>query len=243
MKRLVGWMTFSLRRSSTTRLPWTRGAAEHLLLRPLGVLVVELDALGDVRRAQDLADGLGRARVDQLHHQLVVGDAEVAEAPQARAGVHEEVQEHPALGVEDLLERELRGVGLVDRVHHLLGDVREHGRSAVVLVDHAGSRLGARPDHVVVVPARDADHLRGVVVEREVHARVVGEVRGDVGRAQLDLPVLHVLGMNELDVPEDVHLPEEGGTDQPVEIAARHQPVTLCMKLGHEPCIGISARK
>jgi hypothetical protein len=96
---------------------------------------------------------------------------------------------------------------------------------------------------VVVVPARDADHLGGVMVERQVHVRGVGQVRGDVGRAQLDLPVLYILRVHELDVAEDVHLPEEGGTDQPVEIAARHQAVTLCMKLGHGPCIGISRRK
>ena len=207
------------------------------------MLEVELDALGDVRRAQDLVDGHRRAGVDQLHHQLVVGDPEVAEAPEARARVHQEVQQHPALGVEDLLERELGGVGLVDRVHHLLGDVREDGRAAVVLVDHARGRLGVGPDHVVVMTAGDADRLRGVVVERQVHARVVGQVGRDVGRAQLDLPVLHVLGMHELDVAEDVHLPEEGGTDQPVEIAARHQAVTLWMKLGHGPCIGISRGK
>ena len=42
-----------------------RRAAQDLLLGQLGVLLVELDALGDVGQREDLLDGLGRARVDQ----------------------------------------------------------------------------------------------------------------------------------------------------------------------------------
>ena len=127
----------------------------------------------------------------------------------------------------------------------ILATLHSHGVRCVLMGGFAAVLYGSPfvTTDIDVVPASDAHHLGGMVVERQVHARVVGEVRGDVGRAQLDLPVLHVLGMHELDVPEDVHLPEEGGTDQPVEIAARHQAVTLCMKLGHEPCIGISRRK
>src|SRR4051812_27210952 len=73
-----------------------RGAALDLRDGQLGVLVVELDALLDVRGLQDLLDGQLGARVDELHHQLVVGDPELAEAPEARARVHEEAEQRPA---------------------------------------------------------------------------------------------------------------------------------------------------
>jgi len=101
------------------------------------MLVVEVHALGNVRGGQDLLDGHGRAGVDQLHHQLVVGDAELAEAAEAGARVHQEVEQHPALRVEHLVERELRSVALVHRVHQLL-DVREALLPAEMLEHHSG---------------------------------------------------------------------------------------------------------
>ena len=216
-------------------------AALDLLDGEVGVLEVQVDALGDVRRGEDVLDARRRAGVDQLHHQLVVRDPEVAEAAEAGARVHQEVEQHPAGRMQDLAERELGGVALVDRVHQLL-DAREAAGAAEVLVHHAGGRIGARDDHVVGRVALDADRLRVVVVEREVHARVVREVGGDVTGADLDLAVLDVLGMNELDVVEDAEVLEERGAHQPVEVAARHESEALCLKLRHEECIGRCGR-
>ena len=61
-----------------------RRAAQDLLLCRHGVLAVQRDALGDVRVLEDLLDAALEAEVDQLHHQLVVGDAELPEAAQTR---------------------------------------------------------------------------------------------------------------------------------------------------------------
>src|SRR4051812_42600425 len=77
-----------------------------------------------------------------------------------------------------------------------------------------------------------------MVVERDVHVRVVGEVGGDITGAELDLAVLDVLGVDELDVVEHVEMLEEGGTHQPVEVTARHESEALCLKLRHGYCIG-----
>ena len=67
-----------------------------------------------------------------------------AEATQAGAGIHQEGHQDPALRVEDVRLGELRGVGLVDRGHHLLGDRREAFRPAVVVIDHARGAHRAR---------------------------------------------------------------------------------------------------
>src|SRR3954468_163490 len=193
-------------------------AAADLCDGLLGVLVVELHALGDVGRLEDLLDGHLGARVDELHHQLVVGDAELAEATEARAGVHQEAQQRPATGGEDLVLDELRGVGLVDRVHHLGRDAGQALGAAEVVVHHAGGRLGARRKDVVGRPLADAQGLRRVVVEAQPDARDVRQVGRDVPGPDLDLAVLHVLGVDEEDVLEDVELLEDRGADEAVEI-------------------------
>jgi hypothetical protein len=144
--------------------------------------------------------------------------------------------------VQDLAERELGGVALVDGVHQLL-DARERVGAAEVRVDHASGGLGARHDHVVGGAALDAQRLGVVVVERDVHVRVVRQVRGDVTRVELDQAVLHVLGVDELDVVEHVEVLEEGGTHQPVEVRARDQSEALGLKLRHGDSIGRNARE
>ena len=200
-------------------------AAADLLDGALAVLVVERDALGDVGGLQDLLDGHPRAVVDQLHHQLVVRDPELAEAPEAGAGVHQERHEDPAARIEDLGLGEARRVSLVDRGHHRFGDRREALGAAVVVVDDARGALRAGHDDVVRGGVLDADRLGRVMVEREPDAGHVGQVRGDVARAHLDLAVLHVLGVDEEDVVEQTELLQERGADEAVEVGAGDQAV------------------
>ena len=99
MKRLPAWMTSSSRRSTTTRSPRDRG-------RPAGAARrTAPTARGRARPARRRRAARGSPStsapcehlVDQLHHQLVVGDAEVTEAAEPGAAVHEEVQQRPAL--------------------------------------------------------------------------------------------------------------------------------------------------
>ena len=73
-------------------------AALELGHERLGLLVVEVDPLPDVRELEDLVDVVALAGLDELQHQLVVGDPEVAEAPQPGAAVHQEVEQHPPGG-------------------------------------------------------------------------------------------------------------------------------------------------
>ena len=209
-------------------------AALDLLGGAVGVREVELDALGDVGRGEDLLDAHRRAGVDQLHHQLVVRDAEVAEAAEAGARVHQEVEQHPAGGVEDLVRASnwaASPLSTASMSSSMPGNVASRRRSA--------RRPRARPTRrratMTWLSGRpvDAERLRVVVVERDVDVRVVGEVGGDVTGAELDLAVLHVLGMDELDVVEDAEVLEKGGAHQPVEVAARHESEALCLKLRH----------
>ena len=62
------------------------------------LLVVEIHPFPHVRQLRDLVDAVVLAGLDQLHHQLVVRDPEVAEAPEPGVTVHQEVEQHPAVG-------------------------------------------------------------------------------------------------------------------------------------------------
>jgi hypothetical protein len=61
----------------------------------IGMGVVDLMRSFHVGQLQDVVDAVVAAVLDQVHHQLVVADAEFAEAPQAGARVHQVVQQHP----------------------------------------------------------------------------------------------------------------------------------------------------
>jgi hypothetical protein len=78
-------------------------AAADLLDGRIGVLAVERDALRDVRGGKDLLDRQLQTAIDELQHELVVRDAELAEPAETGARIHQEAQENPAPRVEDVL--------------------------------------------------------------------------------------------------------------------------------------------
>ncbi len=79
-------------------------ACAQLLLGGTRVIAIELDTLGDVRQLEHLLHAQLEARVDQLHHQLVVGDAKVAEAAETGPRVHQEAEQDPPRRRSDLIE-------------------------------------------------------------------------------------------------------------------------------------------
>src|SRR5260370_23360845 len=94
----------------------------------------------------------------------------------------------------------------------------------VVVVNHP--RRG-RSDLEAAVVLR-AVHVRacgltGMMIEPEAGARDEWEVRENVIRGDLDLPVLDVLRMNELDAFDGLHFFEKDGTGKPIEIGSRDE--------------------
>ena len=148
--------------------------------------------------------------------------------PEPGARVHQEAEQDPAVGIEDLAFVELRGVGLVDGLHDLLGHAGEALSSAEVFVDHARGRVRARDRDAIAGVLDDAEVLRAVMVERERDLGAVRQVRRDVVGRKFDLAVLHVLGVDEQDVVEDPELLQQGGADETVEVAAGDQAACPC---------------
>jgi len=82
-----------------------------------------------------------------------------------------------------------------------------------------------RFDDVVGAVALVAHGLGFVVVEHEVRARHIGQVGGDVTAGDGHLAVLHVLGMDEGDLVDQIQLIEQHRADQAVKVTAGHQAV------------------
>ena len=139
---------------------------------------------------------------------------------------HQVVQQHPAVRVEDIGAVVLRRVGFVDGLHHLVGDARKRLFRAVVVVDHARGRRCVDFDDVIAVLAV-AQRFRQVVVERQVGARHIGQIGRDVVRPDVDLAVLHVLGVHELDLVDQAHFVQQHGANEAVEVAAGDETVLL----------------
>ena len=75
-----------------------------------------------------------------------------------------------------------------------------------------------------------AHRFAQVVIEGQMDAFHVGQIGGDVAVGNLDQPVLHVLGMNEFDVIDQIQFFEQHRADESVEITAGHEPEFL---IGH----------
>ena len=94
------------------------GAAADLSHEFIVMLAIEIDPLPNVGKVQNLIDGVLPAVIDELHHQLVVGNAEFAEPAESGTRVHQERKQHPSLRIEDVFAVEFGRVRLVDLRHH-----------------------------------------------------------------------------------------------------------------------------
>ena len=119
----------------------------------------------------------------------------------------------------------MRGVGLVDGFHHLVGNGREGFFAAAVFINDTGCRGGIGVDDVVAVLGRIADGFRQVVIEDQAGTGNVGQIGGDVAFGDFDLAVLHILGMHELDFVDHLQFVEQNSADQTIEITAGNQTV------------------
>ena len=79
----------------------------------------------------------------------------------------------------------------------------------------------------MIVALTHANRLAVVVVEDQMGALHERQVGGDVARSDLDLAVLHVLGMHELDVVDQVEFAQQHAADEAVEVAAGDEAVLL----------------
>ena len=89
------------------------------------------------------------------------------------------------------------------------------------------------PDGIGVIPLfadiREGTEkeFRSVLDRYESHVAKLAEVGCDVAVGDIDQTVLHVLGMDKLDVIHHTQLIQQHGTHQAVKITARHQTVLL----------------
>ena len=102
--------------------------------------------------------------------------------------------------------RELGSVGLVHGNHHVAERIGETAVAAITLVDHAGRGGRAGVDDVVLRAFAGVAHrFRCMVVEHQMGTCHVRQVGGDVAVGDGDLAVLHVLGVDKLDLVDHLH--------------------------------------
>ena len=89
------------------------GTTFDLLLEFFLVFEEKVGSFLDIGDIKDLADGHRFTGSDEIHHELVVGNPEIAESSQAGAWVHDEVQKAPVVGVENLMNAESGCISLV----------------------------------------------------------------------------------------------------------------------------------
>ena len=202
------------------------GAAAQLLDGLRFVLMVAAHAFGHVRQRQDATDVHGAAGIDQHHHQLQVGDAEVMEAPQTGTRVSKEPKQRPVTRMQHVGQRVRGAACLVDGSHQRRREVRETALASEVIVDHAGDRGLAHPhDQVAVAHPGQHPRPRRLVVEHLTSRGHVGQVHQHVVLVHVHLAVLNILRMHEHDGIDHADVSQHGGADQTIEVGTGNQAV------------------
>src|SRR5450631_2269895 len=118
------------------------------------------------------------ALLDELHHEVVVRDPELAKTAEPGPRIHQETEQHPALRIQNLVTRKLRRIGLIDRGHQFWAHAREAvGTSVVIINNPSCGRCGWVDNMVWIDAVAFARNFARVVVEGEVAAFNIREVR------------------------------------------------------------------
>ena len=149
---------------------------------------------------------------DQVAQQIIGLRRKMAKTSQAGARIDDEVQQRPALRRHDFFKPVVSRIGLVDGSHHLLGDVGKPSSAAKMVPDHSRGRGGRRVQNEVLFVGH-ARRFAGMMVDRQMHTRDKRQVCRDIVVGNRDLAVLHVLGMDELNIVDQVKFTQQHCAD------------------------------
>ena len=153
--------------------------------------------------------------------------------------IHKEVHKYPALRIKDLVTVEVCTVALVNGFHYLIRNPYEFLLAAVIIIYNPGCRLcvaiNNEPAFPVLILA--SFQLTLVVVKCYANPVIKGKVRGDVIRRDIDLAVLNILGMNELNLIDEIDLLQKHRTNKSVKVAPCNQSLFHAISVPGNPLI------
>ena len=123
------------------------------------------------------------------------------------------MQQYPAGRAQNFFLRKLRGVPFIHRRHHLVGNLGKSRFPAVIIIHDAGGGRRVWVNDMILFFAQNAARFAQMMVEREMRAFDIGQIRRDVVRRDLDFAVLHVFRMREFDVVNHVQFFQQHGAD------------------------------
>ena len=143
------------------------------------------------------------------------------ETAQASSRVHDEIHQHPACRMEDLIDREVSRIALVDCCHDLFVYSLKLLGATVIVINNSGSGLLAKADEFITIKLHVVSYeLTLVMVKSKSDSRIKRKICSDVILVDIDLAVLHILRMNKLDLVDHVHLLKEHGAYESVKITS-----------------------
>ena len=157
------------------------GTTRHLFAIVLSLQVVKLDSLTHILQRENFVNTVTAAEIHQSHHQLIVGDAEVAKSAKSRSRIHHKVQQIPSTRSQDVFPSEPGRITFIDGFHHLVTDVSKSSSTAKIVVDHACCGVRVRVQNVVLandVPVSQC--LAVMVIKTKVARWDVGQICDDV---------------------------------------------------------------
>ena len=148
------------------------------------------------------------AILDQFHHQVIIGNAELMEPSQTGTGIHQIMEQHPAFRVEDLIDGKVGAVAFVYSCHQLIADLLKCFFAAVIIVYHPGRAASIRINNQLAAGFNRLQpvHFRFVMVKGQPDPRIVGQVGSYITFRQFNLPVLYILRMYKLDFVDQIQI-------------------------------------
>ena len=124
------------------------------------------------------------------------------EAPQPGTRVHQIVQQHPSLRVQDLIYSKVRAVPLVNGCHQVVADPGKGFFAAVIIIYHAGraAGIGINDQLAAGFYCLQPVHFGFVMVKGQAYPRIVGQVGGNITLRQFNFAILYILRMDKLNL-------------------------------------------
>src|SRR5208283_1340987 len=105
------------------------------------MLVIEFDALLHIWKSQNLFYLVDPGLKHQVQHKLKVIDPKrIVITSKTSTGIHDKIQQDPALRIHDIFHSKMRGVRFVNLIHDFFGDIRETILATIIIVYDSRSR-------------------------------------------------------------------------------------------------------
>jgi len=161
--------------------------------------MINLNTLYHIRKRKNLLCGHGTAGIDQLLHQLIIWDAEIAPASQSGTGIHNKSNQDPSGRVKDLINRKICRIYFINSFHHIV-KLWKLLFATIILINNTCTGWGNTALSLILSCKLLSLMLTGVVIKPKSTALYIRNICKTIILCDLNQSILQILWMGKFPV-------------------------------------------